>query len=240
MGFLEVSGVLVTLAAVLSFINHKVLRLPTTIGLMLLALLLSAGLTLSARLYPQFDDFARQVVASIDFNDTLMHGLLGFLLFAGALHVQLAHLRKQTWLILSLATVGVVVTTVLVGLGTWALMEALGQDLPLMYSMLFGALIAPTDPIAVLAVMKRVGAPQDIETKLAGESLFNDGVGVVVFLALLGFAGLGEHGGAHDPANTGNAPALISDLAGLGRHRGRRATAWDRRHPRATSRRLRK
>ena len=137
MGFLEVSGVLVTLAAVLSFINHKVLRLPTTIGLMLLALLLSAGLTLSARLYPQFDDFARQVVASIDFNDTLMHGLLGFLLFAGALHVQLAHLRKQTWLILSLATVGVVLTTVLVGFGTWALMQALGQDLSLMYSMLF-------------------------------------------------------------------------------------------------------
>lgn len=211
MGFLEVSGVLVTLAAVLAFINHKVLRLPTTIGLMLLALLLSGGLMIGARAYPPLDDFAREVVGSIDFNDTLMHGLLGFLLFAGALHVQLAHLRKQTWVILSLATVGVVVTTALVGLGTWALMQALGLDLPLMYAMLFGSLIAPTDPIAVLAVMKKVGAPQDIETKLAGESLFNDGVGVVVFLALLGFAIPGGHGDgqAADPA----APALISDLA---------------------------
>ena len=170
MGFLDVSGVLVTLAAVLAFINHKVLRLPTTIGLMLLALVLAAGLTLGSRLYPELDDFAREVVSSIDFNDTLMHGLLGFLLFAGALHVQLSHLRQQTWLILSLATVGVVVTTVLVGLGTWTLMQALGLDLPLMYAMLFGSLIAPTDPIAVLAIMKKVGAPQGIETKLAGES----------------------------------------------------------------------
>jgi len=214
MGFLDVSGVLVTLAAVLAFINHKVLRLPTTIGLMLLALVLAAGLTLGSRLYPGLDDFAREVVSSIDFNDTLMHGLLGFLLFAGALHVQLSHLRQQTWLILSLATVGVVVTTVLVGLGTWTLMQALGLDLPLMYAMLFGSLIAPTDPIAVLAIMKKVGAPQGIETKLAGESLFNDGVGVVVFLALLGFAGMGGHGGDHAGGHGAEAPALISDLVG--------------------------
>ena len=214
MGFLDVSGVLVTLAAVLAFINHKVLRLPTTIGLMLLALVLAAGLTLGSRLYPGLDDFAREVVSSIDFNDTLMHGLLGFLLFAGALHVQLSHLRQQTWLILSLATVGVVVTTVLVGLGTWTLMQALGLDLPLMYAMLFGSLIAPTDPIAVLAIMKKVGAPQGIETKLAGESLFNDGVGVVVFLALLGFAGMGGHGDDHAGGHGAEAPALISDLVG--------------------------
>ncbi len=193
MGPFEIAGLLVTLAAVLAYLNHKLLRLPASIGLMLLALLGSLALLVLGLYRPQLVEPARHLVESIDFNETLMHGMLGFLLFAGALHVDLADLRERTWVILTLATLGVVTTTALVGGATYAITHLLGLDLPLIYCFIFGSLIAPTDPIAVLAIMNKVGAPVGIETKLAGESLFNDGVGVVVFLALLGVAGLEAH-----------------------------------------------
>lgn len=190
MSFIEIAGLLLALAAVLAYLNLKVLRLPTTIGLMLLALIGSVALLIVGRYQPSWVEPARRLVESVNFDDTLMHGMLGFLLFAGSLHVDLSDLRRQTWMIITLATIGVVSTTVLVGFGAYGLASLLGLDLPLIYCFIFGSLIAPTDPIAVLAIMKKVGAPKSIETKLAGESLFNDGVGVVVFLALLGVAGL--------------------------------------------------
>ncbi len=200
MGFLEVTGILLVLAAALAWINLKVLRLPTTIGLMLLAMGGAGGLLLVHWLVPGLDGVepARRLVEAVDFDDTLLHGMLGFLLFAGALHVNLSDLRQQVWLISTLATVGVVATTALVGLATWGLSSVMGLELPLLYCFIFGSLIAPTDPIAVLAVLKKVGAPKSIETKLAGESLFNDGVGVVIFLALLSVAGLSN--GHGDPS----------------------------------------
>ena len=193
MGPFDIAGLLVTLAAVLAYLNHKLLRLPASIGLMLLALLGSLALLVLGLYRPELVEPARHLVESIDFNETLMHGMLGFLLFAGALHVDLADLRERTWVILTLATLGVVTTTALVGGATYGITQLLGLDLPLIYCFIFGSLIAPTDPIAVLAILNKVGAPIGIETKLAGESLFNDGVGVVVFLALLGVAGLEAH-----------------------------------------------
>lgn len=222
MGFLEITGILLSLAAVLAYLNLKVLRLPTTIGLMLLALVGAGGLLALDRLFPGGADWvdpAARLVGAIDFDETLMHGMLGFLLFAGALHVDLSDLRRETWLVVTLATFGVVLTTVLVGLATWGLTAALGLELPLIYCFLFGSLIAPTDPIAVLAILKRVGAPKSIETKLAGESLFNDGVGVVVFLALMGVAGLGGHGGdAHGDGSAKPQAAVVEQHGSVEHH----------------------
>jgi len=128
---------------------------------------------------------ATSMLGEIDFNQTLLHGMLSFLLFAGALHVNLTDLKKQGWVILSLATVGVVMSTFLVGTAAYYLLAALSYHLPYLYCLLFGALISPTDPIAVMATVKRLGVSKELETTIAGESLFNDGVGVVVFMVLL-------------------------------------------------------
>ena len=144
---------------------------------------------------PPIREAAVSVLLEIDFNQALMHGMLGLLLFAGALHVDLGDLTSQKWVIGLLATVGVVASTFLVGGAVYLLLPLLGLQVAFVHCLLFGALISPTDPIAVMGILKSLGAPKPLETKIAGESLFNDGVGVVVFLALLGIAGLS--GGAH-------------------------------------------
>ncbi|XAL99778.1 cation:proton antiporter [Phycisphaeraceae bacterium D3-23] len=129
-----------------------------------------------------------------------MHGMLGYLLFAGALHVNLSDLKSQTWVIALLATIGVLITTTLVGSFAYGITQLLGIEVKFLHCLIFGSVIAPTDPIAVLSIVKKLGAPKSLETKIAGESLFNDGVGVVVFIALMGIAGLGSGHGedAHD------------------------------------------
>ncbi len=201
MGLLDVSGILLAVAALLAWLNHKVLRLPTTIGLMLLALLHALGVLVVERFVAPglgVEAWSQRLLDAVDFDKALMEGMLGFLLFAGALHVKLSDLKRQTVVVALLATAGVAVTTALVGGATFGVTQLLGVELPLIYCFIFGALIAPTDPIAVLAIMKKVGAPKTLETKLAGESLFNDGVGVVVFLAMLGVAGIGHGSGQHD------------------------------------------
>ena len=185
MGLFDITAILVTLAALFSYINHRFLKLPRTIGLMILSLLASLGLLLSGAFeIVTLDDQATGVLRKIDFHDTLMHGMLGFLLFAGALHVNLQDLRKLGWVIGLLATLGVVASTILVGLISWSLLALLEMEIPLLYCFLFGALISPTDPIAVLGILKKIGAPKKLETMITGESLFNDGIGVVVFLTL--------------------------------------------------------
>ncbi|UCE88698.1 MAG: sodium:proton antiporter, partial [Pseudomonadota bacterium] len=156
------------------------------------ALTCSLLLALAGQLGLGVDRWAEAMLERVDFGDVLMDGMLSYLLFAGALHVNINDLSRQKWVIGTLATVGVVTSTALVGTATWWLLDALGQPLPLIYCLLFGALISPTDPIAVLGILKRAGAPKTLETKITGESLFNDGVGVVVFLALLGLASSGE------------------------------------------------
>ena len=193
MDLFELFAALVTLAALFSYINYRWVRLPNTIGLMLIALLFSLSLIGIGWFVPRVEQTADSIVASVDFSQTLMHGMLGFLLFAGALHINLNELAEHRWLIASLATIGVLISVVLVGAMAWTVLQLIGLEIPLIWCLLFGAVISPTDPIAVLGIMKQSGAPRNLEIKVAGESLFNDGVGVVVFLGLLEIA-TGEYG----------------------------------------------
>ena len=155
---------------------------------MVIALLVSLGLAVLGPLGFGLKEDAFRLLASIDFDETLLHGMLSFLLFAGALHVNLGDLAKQKWLIGTLATFGVVGSTFIIGFISWWLLSAMGFGLPLIYCLLFGALISPTDPIAVLGILKKAGVPDSLETKITGESLFNDGVAVVVFMVFLEIA----------------------------------------------------
>ena len=186
MSLFEIIAILLTLAALFSYINCRTIKLPTTIGVMLIALLFSLGLIFLGKFFPEIRRWATELLSRVDFDETLLHGMLSFLLFAGALHVNINDLTSQYRVITGLATFGVLTSTFMVGTLTWMLFNPiLGIDVPALYCYLFGALISPTDPIAVLGIMKTSGAPQSLKTKIAGESLFNDGIGVVVFLVLL-------------------------------------------------------
>jgi CPA1 family monovalent cation:H+ antiporter len=197
MNILDLSALLITLAALFAWLNYRFIGLPTTIGIMLLSMCASILLVVAGSFGFQAElDEARRIVLGIDFDEALMHGMLSFLLFAGALHVKVEELVKYRWLVGVLATVGVVFTTFVVGTGAWLVFGLLGFDLPWIYGLLFGALIAPTDPVAVLAVLKSAGVSKSIETKIAGESLFNDGVAVVVFIVVSGIAISGEKASA--------------------------------------------
>lgn len=186
MRLFDIIAILISLSAVFSWLNYRVLKLPTAIGLMLSALLMS--LVLQLPLFGGLEHQAEAMLASIDFDQTLLHGMLSFLLFAGALHVNLNDLAQQRWVIAILSTVGVVGATFLIGGGVYYLFTWLSIDVPFIYCLLFGSLISPTDPIAVLGILKNAGAPKTLETKITGESLFNDGVAVVVFLVLADIA----------------------------------------------------
>ncbi|MFN4261353.1 MAG: cation:proton antiporter [Gemmataceae bacterium] len=193
MDLFQIIAVLITLSALFSFINYHWLKLPTTIGLMILTLGLSLVLIVGGLAFPDLERQAEAAIAGVDFNQAVMHGMLGFLLFAGALHINLNDLANAKWVILSLATIGVLLSTFIVGVLSWCVLYLIGLEVSFIYCLLFGALISPTDPIAVLGIVKQIGAPKELEIKIAGESLFNDGVGVVVFLGLLEIA-TGEHG----------------------------------------------
>ena len=184
----ELLATLLTLAALFSYFNHRVLRLPQTIGVMLVALVVSLALQLAGPLADGVEATAARMLVAIDFDDTLLHGMLAFLLFAGALHVNLGDLAEQGGVIALLASIGVIGATFLAAGAAWLVFGAVGLDIPLIWCLVFGALIAPTDPIAVLGILKTAGAPKSLATKITGESLFNDGVAVVVFLVLVGVA----------------------------------------------------
>ena len=188
MNLFDIIALLITLTAIFSFINYCTLKLPMTIGVMLIGLIMSLGLLALKPLGLDLTIQASAILGAIDFNQTLMHGMLSYLLFAGALHVNLTDLANQKWLIASLATLGVLVSTAIIGVLLWFILGLLGIDLPFIYCLVFGALISPTDPIAVLSILRTVHAPKSLETKITGESLFNDGIGVVIFLLISGFA----------------------------------------------------
>jgi monovalent cation:H+ antiporter, CPA1 family len=193
MALLDIAALLISLTALFAFINYRFLKLPTTIGVMVMGMLTSLLLIGLDHLGFAVARRMEDAIEGIDFSTTLMHGMLSFLLFAGAMHVKLSDLAREKWLIASLATIGVALSTAIIGGLAWLLFRLLGMDLPLIYALLFGALISPTDPIAVLSILRRVGIAKTLEVKITGESLFNDGVGVVVFLLLLGIAtGAGE------------------------------------------------
>ena len=192
---------LLGLAAVFGYLNHRLLRLPRTIGLVLIAMFASLGALAIDALIPGWGvgPGLRAALIEIDFTAALMHGMLGFLLFAGALHVDLAQLAQRRWPIAAMATGGLLLSTALVGGGIWLAFDLVGLGLPLIYCLLFGALISPTDPVAVLGILKTAKVPPSLEAKIAGESLFNDGVGVVVFVILLAMATSDGNGAAMGP-----------------------------------------
>jgi CPA1 family monovalent cation:H+ antiporter len=192
MSAFAVVAMLITLAAVLSWANYRFVRLPRTIGVMVLSLTLSLGLVGAGGALPGLIEPLRRALVGIDFNAALLNGMLGALLFAGALHININDLTAQRGVIGTLATVGVLVSTLVIGTGVWLLSRWLHLGVSPAYCMLFGALISPTDPIAIGAILLQLGVPKSLETKITGESLFNDGVGVVVFLAVLGIAAGGD------------------------------------------------
>jgi len=192
MKLFNILAILITLSAGFSYLNYRFIRLPNTIGLMVIALLVSLGLAALGPLGFGLEEDAHRLLASIDFDETLLHGMLSFLLFAGALHINLENLARQKYIIGLLATFGVLGSTAIIAFISRWVLALLGIDLPLIYCLLFGALISPTDPIAVLGILKKVGVSESLETKICGESLFNDGVAVVVFLVFLKIA-TGSH-----------------------------------------------
>lgn len=185
MDFFEISTVLIVLTALFSYFNYRRLKLPTTIGVLLISLILSLLLILLSRFGFSMETQAADLLGRIDFNEALLHGMLAFLLFAGALPLDLEDMHEQKWSISLLATAGVLTSTFIVGGLAWVVMGWFELHVSFIYCLLFGALISPTDPVAVLGLIQRVGLPKSLETKILGESLFNDGFGVVVFTVLL-------------------------------------------------------
>ena len=184
---LEIAAICLTVTALLAYINHRFIGLPTAIGVMATALVVS--LLLLALDWAGVDgtrEHAESFLNSIDFSNVLMQGMLSILLFAGALHVDLSELKQYRWQIGVLAVIGTSISTLLVGFAMFYVLSWVGPQVPLIYCLLFGALISPTDPIAVMGILKTAGAPKKLELMISGESLFNDGVGVVIFSLLLG------------------------------------------------------
>jgi CPA1 family monovalent cation:H+ antiporter len=185
---LDIAALFLVITALLVYLNHRFIGLPTAIGVMAAALALSLSLVgLNALgLAGGLLQYEQSLLRSVNFTDVLMQGMLSLLLFAGALHVDLSELKAYRWPVIGLAVFGTLLSTLAVGYGMWLALPLLGLQLPLLYCLLFGALISPTDPIAVMGILKSAGAPQELELVIAGESLFNDGVGVVIFTLLLG------------------------------------------------------
>ena len=194
-------AVVLSFAAAASYINHRYLHLPATIALMAVSLILSSVIVVLGTAHVIDQESTREFVESLHFDEVLLHGLLAYLLFAGALHINLDALRGVLVQTATLATFSVVASGAIAGTAFWGVATLLGFEVDLVHGLLFGALIAPTDPVAVLGILKRAGAPKSLETTMAGESLFNDGIGVVVFLTIasIAFAGgepaLSEVGG---------------------------------------------
>ena len=191
MEVLDFITLLIIMAAFFTLINVKYLKLPSTIGLMLLALGLSLFIITGEYVFKTLNALATDLMTEYDFSKVLFQVMLSFLLFAGALDMNLHKLGEEKWPILILATVGVLISTFVVGFAMYYTIPLFGLQLDFIYCLLFGALISPTDPIAVLAMIKKTTVSENLESQIAGESLFNDGVGVVVFLSILGVAANG-------------------------------------------------
>ncbi len=210
MDLFTIVTILIVLSAVFGYINVKYFKLPDTIGLMVGAILFTVVVTLIGYFDDRLLNMATDLISQIDFKKLLLDVMLSFLLFAGAIHTNFDQLKIQRYPILLFATFGVIVSTFLVGTITYGLLLLTGFEVPYIYCLLFGSLISPTDPIAVLGILKKAGAPKNLETKIVGESLFNDGVGVVVFLTIYSIAG----GAGNDPSSHGSGFHFV-DIARL-------------------------
>ncbi|MFT5385872.1 MAG: CPA1 family monovalent cation:H+ antiporter, partial [Saprospiraceae bacterium] len=194
MDLFKIITILVVVSAAFAYINERFVKLPYTIGAMVITIAMSVVLTISGWIEPSLTNPLKELISQIDFSKVLLEILLSFLLFAGALHTNFDQLKVQRGPILAFATFGVLVSTFLIGILMYYLLPLFGLNIDFIYCLLFGALISPTDPIAVLGILKKVGVPKKLETKIVGESLFNDGVGVVVFLTIFAIAEAGiEH-----------------------------------------------
>jgi CPA1 family monovalent cation:H+ antiporter len=190
MNFFQIATVLITLSALFSYLNFQYIRMPAKIGVMAISLAISIALLAGGLLgIPGARHQAAHILNGLDFNQVLLHGMLAFMLFAGAQSLNLNDLKHEKAPVVLLATVSVVVSTLVVGLATYLLLQLIGIHATVLNALLFGALVSPTDPIAVIGIMKTARAPKSLETQIAGESLFNDGIGVVVFLVILELAG---------------------------------------------------
>ncbi len=200
MDLLGTASLLMTVTALFAYVNYRFIRLPITIGVMVISLVFSLFLVLLSKAGLTFGmEYTEKLLSGVDFDATLMEGMLSFLLFAGALHINLNELLDKQWVVGILASVGVITSTFIVGISSYFIFGWFDINLPFIYCMLFGSLIAPTDPVAVLAILKTAGASKSLETKIAGESLFNDGIAVVVFLVILGIAVGGDGAAAATP-----------------------------------------
>ncbi|MGH1570788.1 cation:proton antiporter [Methylobacterium sp. P31] len=210
----DLAALLLTLSALFGWLNRRFLRMPHTIGLLVMGLLASLALVALDLLFPGqhlYEDLTR-VLGQVDFTDVVMNGMLAFLLFAGAMDLDLRALRNRAWAVATLALVGTLISTVIVGCAFWAAAQVIGRPLPLPWTLVFGALISPTDPVAVLATLKNVNVPEALEVEMQGEALFNDGVGIVLFTVLLAFAA----GSGGEATSFGGVARLLLQEAGGG------------------------
>mgnify|MGYP001264105799 FL=1 len=203
LSILEISAIFLSITALLSYVNHRFIGLPTTIGVMVISIVLSIfAIFLGFLGFDQLIDYEISLLEQLDFTEVLLDGMLSMLLFAGALHVNISDLRRYKLPIGILACIGTIVSALLIATAIYLMLPLLGFSLPFIWCLLFGALISPTDPIAVMGILASAGAPKSLETVIAGESLFNDGIGVVIFVILLGILTSGDIPTANYVAHT--------------------------------------
>lgn len=201
MSIFAIASILVGLSALFGYLNHRYLHLPHTIGLVVIALVASLIIIVVDLISPSLHiaQDVTGILRKIDFNETLMHGMLSFMLFAGALHADMSALKARRWTITTMACIGTMMSTFLIGGAMWFVFGMAGVNFPFIWALVFGALISPTDPVAVLGLFKTVKVPDTLKATMAGESLFNDGIGVVVFTVVVAIAvGSAGQGGEMD------------------------------------------
>ena len=229
MAFLNLAALLLTLAAALGWLNSKILRLPHEIGLVVTGLMTALILVLGRTLLPGVGAYATlaDTLRRIDFTDVVMNGMLAFLVFAGSFSLDLRALRHRALPVAALAVIGTAVSTVVVGFGFWVAAMALGHPMPLIWALAFGALISPTDPVAVISTLKHVTIPKHVEIEMQGEALFNDGIGIVIFSVIAGYAAGGSHPGvggvALDLLREAGGGLLLGLVTGYAAYRAMRA-----------------
>ena len=210
----DLAALLLTLSALFGWVNRRFLRMPHTIGLLVMGLLASLSLVGLDLAFPAQHLYAdlTQVLGQVDFTEVVMNGMLAFLLFAGAMSLDLRMLRDRAWAVATLALVGTLISTALVGGGFWLAADLIGRPVPLAWAFVFGSLISPTDPVAVLATLKNVKVPEALEVEMQGEALFNDGIGIVLFTVLVAFAA----GSGGEATSAGGVAKLLLQAAGGG------------------------